>query len=416
MTAPLNHLAFFEALAEDSDQSSPAWLEVAAGLLVLRLYDAWIRQTAPEATVESLRVAAVRSQVEALDEASGVRATLLLLVDEMLASPRQPSRVRLRLLAYARRLQADARWLLAADVFRTYVETREPQDISVEAQEAAFQCGYCFRLAGQLDDAETAYDVAAAIAMASRDTFGMLRARVVQAKLANHRGNLPLAEAELDAVIADAQAQNNTRGLELALAERMAVAGQRGQYEEAAVYGYRALQLCADDLARERILSDIATALGDAGHRQAARDAHHVLSTAARDAHVRMLSQVNLLDLAVSEDDEAAFLRHERALADAPLSAVLRAQYHLIVGNGRRQFGDESGAMQAYETAMAVAEEHQLNEVLLKAEAALHQLHRKAAAAARRSGAARPAAAADVTITDVISAMREMRESVGAGV
>ena len=44
MTAPLNHLAFFEALAEDTDQSSPAWLETAAGLLVLRLYDAWIKQ------------------------------------------------------------------------------------------------------------------------------------------------------------------------------------------------------------------------------------------------------------------------------------------------------------------------------------------------------------------------------------
>lgn len=413
MINPLNHLAFFEILADDSDQSSPAWLEIAAGLLVLRLYDVWIRQSTAEVPVESMRVAAVRAQVESLDEQSTVRPALLALLDEIMAQPRRPEVARLRLLAYARRLQSEARWLVAADVFRTYVETREPQDVSVEAQEAAFQCGYCFRLAGQLEDAETAYDVAAAIAMASRDTFGMLRARVVQAKLAGHRGNLPRAEAELDAIIADAQAQDNARGLGLALAERMAVAGQRGQYEAAAVFGYRALQLCTDDLARERILSDIATALGDAGHRQAAHDAHRVLSVAARDPNIRMVAQVNLLDLAVTEGDEAAFIRHERALAEAPLSAILRAQYHMIVGNGRRRFDDEAGAIQAYESALAVAEEHQVNEVVLKAESALQQLHRRAAGASRPG--ARTAHAIDLTITDVIKAMQDLRESVGVG-
>ena len=411
MTAPLNHLAFFEALAEDADQSSPAWLETAAGLLVLRLYDAWIRHGS-DSGLESLRVAAVRAQVEALDESSAVRSVLLALVDEMVASPRRPDAVRLRLHTYARRLQGDARWLLAADVFRTYVETREPQDVSVEAQEAAFQTGYCYRLAGHLEEAETAYDVAAAIATASRDTFGMLRARIVQAKLAIHRGNLPLAEAELDAVIADAQAQHCERGLGMALAERMAVAGQRGQFEEAAVYGYRALRLCTDDVAREGILSDIATALGEAGHRQAARDAHQVLAGVARDPRIRLLAQVNLLDLSVAEGDESAFTRHEQALAEAPLPVVLRAQYHLIVGNGRRRFGDVAGATRAYEQALAVAEEHQVNEVVLKAEAALHQLHRKAAAT---HAGVRSVEVDELTITDVIHAMRELRASAMAG-
>ena len=39
MINPLNHLAFFEVLAEDSEEGSPEWLATAAGLLVLRLYE-----------------------------------------------------------------------------------------------------------------------------------------------------------------------------------------------------------------------------------------------------------------------------------------------------------------------------------------------------------------------------------------
>ncbi|HEX5580951.1 MAG TPA: hypothetical protein VFX39_05185, partial [Gemmatimonadaceae bacterium] len=341
----LMHLAFFEALAEETDDASARWRETSAGLLALRLFDGWIRAVRRgEPGPEPARIAAVRAEVEQVEEGSTLRPVLLGLVDAIRAGGRDAAAARGYLVAYARRLQFDASWRLAADVYRTFVETRAVGDVSPEAQGAAFQCGYCYRMAGDLEEAATAYDVGEAIATAANDVDGMLRARVCKVKLTTHRGNLPRAEAELDAIIRTAEEAGSRSALSLALTDRMAVAGQRGRYEEAATFGWRALQCCDDDLERERILGDIATALGDAGHRGAAYDAHTVLSLTARDRSVGWLATVNLLEMAVADGLELDFERHRRAVADVPLPAAVRAKYHLMVGDGYRRFGRPGAA------------------------------------------------------------------------
>jgi hypothetical protein len=240
----------------------------------------------------------------------------------------------------------------------------------------------------------------------------MLRARVCQAKLSAHRGNLPRAEAELDAVIAAAEAAGCAPALSLALTDRMAVAGRRGQFEAAATFGYRALRHCADELERDRILSDLATALGDAGHRQAARDAHLVLSVTARDQSVAWLSMLNLMELAVGDGSEVEFERYRRSLAGVALPAVQRAHFHLIVGDGQARFGRRAAAAAAYRTAVELAAECGVNDLLLRADAALEALERRRpAAVAGAEGAADGA----VTIDEVVRAMQQLRETVVAG-
>ena len=357
------------------------------------------------------RVAAVRTAVEAIDEGSTLRPVLLGLLDAMRSPGRRRDMVRGHLLAYAKRLQFDACWRPAADVYRTFVESRPAHDVSTEAMEAAFQCGYCYRMAGDIDEASTAYDLGEAIATVARDTFGMLRARVCQAKLTAHRGNLPRAEAELDDVIRAAEEADCRRALSLALTDRMAVAGQRGAYEAAAVFGYRALGHCDDSLAREAILSDIATALGDAGHRDASRDAHLVLSATAKDKAVAWRSTLNLLELAIGDGNEIEFERYRRVLAKAALPAAILAKYHLVVGDGYQRFGKLSLAQDAYETAIETSSKHSVNEILLRAEAALQELHRSRSA----SSATKASTSLDVTIDEVISAMRTMRASTLVG-
>ena len=39
----LTHLPFFEALAAESDEQSTVWRQLSAGLLTMRLFDAWLR-------------------------------------------------------------------------------------------------------------------------------------------------------------------------------------------------------------------------------------------------------------------------------------------------------------------------------------------------------------------------------------
>ena len=42
-TAALSHLAFFEALASETDERSTRWRQLSAGLLTLRAFDAWLQ-------------------------------------------------------------------------------------------------------------------------------------------------------------------------------------------------------------------------------------------------------------------------------------------------------------------------------------------------------------------------------------
>lgn len=406
---PMMHLAFFEALTDEPDGTSSTWRETSAGLVALRLFDGWLRAVRQgEPLPEPARVSAARAEVARVTETSTVRPVLLALLDTIRGGARDVGSAREQLLAYAKRLQLDARWRLAADVYRTFIEARPAGDVSAEVQVAALQCGYCYRMAGELAEATAAYEVGEAIATAARDVGGMLRARVCKVKLVMHRGNLPEAETSLDAIIAEAEAAGSASALSFALTDRMAVAGQRGQYEAAATFGYRALRCCDDDLERERILGDIATALGDGGHRVAAMDVHLVLAATARDTRVRLLATLNLLEAAVEGGDELRFERYRRALAEAPLPVEVRAKYHYVVGEGHRTFGQPALARAAYQAALAVAEQHQVNEIVVKAEAALRRL-----AAQRPATAPAAPAAGEVTIHDVIHAMHELRMSAG---
>lgn len=415
--AAISHLPYFEALAGETDERSASWREQAAGLLALRLFDGWDRARRRLAPApEPVRALAVRGEIEALEERSTVRGPLLALVDAMAAVPAAPGRVRASLLAYAGRLRLDGRWRLAADVFRTIVETREPSDVSAESYQAAMDCGYCARQGGDLEEAAIAYDVGEAIATASRDTFGMLRAQVGKAKLTMHRGNLPQADAELEAIARAAERAECRPALSLALTDRMAVAGMRGQFESAAVFGYRALECCEDEAAREMILADLATALGDAGERTAARDAHLVLSATARDLRVRGLSTVNLLLLAAGDGERVAFEEYRLQLDAAPLPVELGARYALALGESYEHFGELQEARAAFGRAIEVAEQSGPADVLVRAEAALAALARRAPERTVEQTREVESVSYDgVTLATVTRAVRAMRERVGVG-
>ena len=415
-TAMVSHLPFFEALAGEAGEQQPVWHDRAAGLLALRLFDQWLRaQRRMAPSPDRLRALAVRAEAEALDARSQVREPLLRLVDAMLHEPSDAPRVRTALIEYAGRLRHEAEWLLAADVFRTVLEARDLQDLSPMVRQAALECAYCSRMGGDLEEAATAYEVGEALAVAARDQHGALRAQVGKAKITVHRGNLPQAESELDAIVALAERAASRPGLAIALAERMVVAGKRGQFERAAVFGYRALQQCDDEVMRESILADVATALGDGGHRAAARDAHLVLSATASDSRVRFLSTINLLVLAGLDGQRAAFDQYRAVLDAAPLPAELGARYALEVGHGLAAFDERQAAAESFGRAVALGERYQVHDVVLQAEEALRTLAPSTHERVFVGNTGQPVPTDDGSITEVISAMRSMREKALAG-
>ncbi len=414
-SVPLPHLPFFAVLA-GLDESSPAWRATTAGLLVLRLFERWTERARQGESLDEWEIAAVRDAIEAAEDGDIGRNILRGVVGLASRPGARPVAALAGLTAYARSLQFDGRWSLAADVYGTVVDYGEGPDPEL-ALSACLLRSYCLRMTGALDEAAASIDHGRELAARCGDLPSVLQADVAHAALALHRGNLPQAEALLDGVIARAEAGPSTAPCESvlwrALHNRANVAARRQQFEAAAVYGHRALALCSDSSDRERILGDVATALGDAGQREAARDAHLVLVATAQAAETRWTAMVNLVELAALDGREPLFERHRRDLAGIALPPVLAAYYHLFVGEGCARFGRTASARTALTKAAAVAQEFRINEVLLKAETALEALERSPAPTpVEASPAAKPASPA---LTEVIEAVGSMRELVGAG-
>jgi tetratricopeptide (TPR) repeat protein len=406
-TPSLPHLAFYEALAV-LEESNAAWSETVAGLLTLRLFDSWGEMHRRGERVQAWEVSGVAEAVDELPESHPARAPLRAVIDAVRAPHVAPASALVHLSSYARTLRFEAKWLLAADVFATMLSNARGASDEVVIG-AAYHRGYCLRMAGQLDAAAASYDEGRALAASCGNEAGLLEADVSHAALALHRGNLPAAESLLDEVIERAGGIACTQVLAHALHERAHVAARRGRFDDAVVFAYRALPLFASAGDRDRVLGDIAGAMGDAGHHAAAWDAHLLLSATAQAQETRWVAVVNLIELAALRGHEALFERFRAGLAGLPLPAYLLGHYHLFSGIGYQRFGRTELAERALHEAIDVAARFELNEVRLRAETALTA--KRAAAPSTGALTAEPTAA----VAEVMSALRTMRELAGVG-
>lgn len=401
----LPHLAFYEALAA-LDESDPAWDGTVAGLLTVRLFDTWCELSRRGERVQAWETAGVEEALNALPENHFAFGPLDAVVSAA-RSPDAPPAAALRHLgAYARALHFQAQWLLAIDVCTTLLANAEggSDDLVIAT---AFQRGYCYRMAGQLDAAAASYDEGRLLAATCGNEAGLLEADVSHAALASHRGNLPRAEALLDGVIARANPATCRRVLARALHNRAGVAARRGKPEDAVVYGYRALALYDAAADRDRTLGDIATALGEAGYYEAAWDGQLLLAVTAQEQEARWVATVNLIELAACRGNERLFHRFREQLAGAALPAALTGHYHLYVGAGYHRFGHRGQAVQELRNAVETAQRYELNEIRLKAEDMLIQIDREPISVRH------PAQPPRTEVAEVIAAVREMRELAG---
>jgi tetratricopeptide (TPR) repeat protein len=407
----LRHLPFFEELGK-MEESESSWRSVSAGLVVLRLLDAWVEDRS--VTVDGAwGIGAVADAIEQIDQWSPTRRILSGIVDAMRSTEEIDMHVITpRLMAYAQDLEYDARWALAADVYRTIVSHGHPTDDGDLVIPATIQLGHCLKNLGDLHGAAQAYAHASQVANANGDLIGVLRARIGEAKIATMRGNMPVAEAMLDSTIAQASEHGLDDVQSRALHDRAGVAGMRGQYDRVVQFGYKALDLSTSQRERDRILADIATGFLDLGLVEVARDAYLVLTATAQDQYVRWTAGLNLIDVASQQGMEPMFDRYRRDFENVELPPFLEVQYCINVGNGYRGFGRATAAIPYLERAVRVAGQFGLNQLLFMAEESL---------AGAKSSAARPAPAAYVDpspevlqVADKIRTLR--RERVPAGV
>lgn len=386
----LRHLPFFETLAGLSE-GSPAWTNLTAGLLVMRLVDDRTSPDAERRRVHSWRVHAARVAVEVMPGRTAARSALAELVELIADEDADPGDLVARLAVYGHALDDEGHTAVAADVLDTVVALADAHAREPAAFDAAMRLGALYRVLGRVDDAVTAYSDAARLAAASSDAWAPTHSRLAEANVALTRGELVRAEALLEHTVAEATAPDLAVVRAAALHDRALVARALGDVERAAVLAYDALRAMVDEPARERVLVDLATLLRELGVRAAARDALLLLAARAGEAHTRWLAAVQLMELAVLDDAELVFEQHRRTLLEVELPPTLAARYSYWAGEGFRRFGRPAAARDALERARALAAQHQLAPAQQQAEAALAALDRGDPPAATAAVATPPA-------------------------
>lgn len=403
----LLHLPFFEALAA-TDEESPQWRLTSAGLVTLRLFDAWVVEGPSVVAADAWGLRAIRDAIERLQSSSNIKAILGSVVDAMEASDTvRVAVVAPRLLAYARALQFDGAFRLAADVHSTVLAHAHPIDESDLVIAASLQLGVCLRAVSEWEEAAAAFSRASVVASMSGDIVSVLRARIHEANMAMERGNIPRAQGILDETIQNATANGLVDVRARAVHARAVVAMKRGEFEHGIRLAYEAFRDQAQSSERDRILSDIALSFFDLGMRSAARDAYLILAATAQEQYQRWIATINLMECAAADGREPVFEQYRRELADAALPSTLACHYHFYVGEGYRLFGrlDESRA--ALERSLTLASQHGINEMIIRAEQSLKKIGDGGVVIIAET----PAPSREVA--EVASAIRGMRELAG---
>ena len=378
-TLDLPHRAYIEALA-DAPEGSASWHAIVAGYAVLQLFETWMDGGLGATAPSMLDVRHVRRYVDAIPELHPGRRCLAQLVDGIESATahsgskrRSAQRIDVgRVLAsYAKLLQYDAHWGLAADVHGILVEFAQRTNDVPRMLDSMLMRGYGLRMQGRFGEATDAYASLRAAATAANDVRYRLESHLSDAKVAMDRGNFPAARDLLDRTVAEARQAECWSVVSKGLAERARVAVMQRDHELALGFLYEALELAPDAPARERILSNIALTFAQMGLRQAARDAALLVAATAQDRSTRLTALVNLMELAHQDGRELVFEQYRRDLAREELAPYLLVTYLETCVAGLRAFGRDAEARHAAARMLDVAEHHGLNEFVLRAEALL---------------------------------------------
>ena len=179
----MRHLPFFTELASLEERDT-AWRAVSAGLVLLRLVDAWIEEGSAVVAADGWGVRSVEASIEEMPAGMPARTILMSVLDALMRSRSGDMHVVApRLMAYARSLDLDANWALAADVYETVIAHVHPDEDSEIAVNALLRHGHCLREIGEFLSATESFNTAAELAHRTGDMIGTLRARIGEAMI-----------------------------------------------------------------------------------------------------------------------------------------------------------------------------------------------------------------------------------------
>ncbi len=373
-----------------------------AGYLVARLIERSLDgvEGDEERQAYAWQLESARRYVSELDKRRPETRHLEGIVESLRSSQGASSKgVRLALNAFAYFLENEGRLAEALDVLglaaRTHGATMPAGDFTA----VALFAGRLNRLQARFDAATAAYAAAEEGALTVADASSRLISRLGRAHVARAQGNLPVARAAVEGVIAEAKAQQLTDILSRAYADLGHVLAGLGDRLEAIKATYEAFRLAHDPVTRMRILGDLGVELAELGFYEPARMAFELVVAANTSFIVTTNAQLELMDLESAAGNRVAFERHRTELRDAAtrMPPSMEIDFRYKTGIGFARFGQLGRAREAWADGMRLAEAHRLNEWYFRLERMAANLEScDATPVAQPEPAAPPAAIADL--------------------
>ena len=372
-------MAYFRALADAPSEQSSGWRSTLAGLVAMRLIDAWATEDPlPDAGLRALERAINMMDVDT-PERGALRSLGEALVGE--ASGRtdnEDSCVLDRTRAYGESLWLTAEWALASDACRTIIRharTTVEQQIVPQAYD---RLGHCLLARGRQDRALEIFQAGRSFASARDDLRSDLCLRISEASVDRIRGNYMAAECILDDVIADATFAALPDVRARATHDRGVTAFHRGENVRAVSLYFQALREYGTDAGADRVLADIALAVLKFGYHDIARDVLEILERDSAEQVQRWAATVNLMRIAALDDNEQLFDGYRRSLARVRLPVRQLAHYHLFAAWGWLRFHQPLLARRELTRAQHIVRRYRITELDDDISASLTSLESKA--------------------------------------
>ena len=363
----LLHVVFLERAGCSPDASSSDHLGEAA-FIVLRLVDLLATDRGAPSRDQVFRFQAAATARFCREEVEpGVETDHLIELVRSTSVAHQRRDVGLAapaMLAYAAFLEDAARYEEALDVVQTLERaagSRVPVDLAVAA---ALQMARLNRKIARFDDADAAYERAAALAAVAGDRHAELLSRLGRANVCWGRGNLAEAERWNREVLEDARAAGERDAEARAEHGLGTVLGARGQPLDALPHYWRAFELYQDQSLSLLALHDLGIDLARIGAIEDAERAFRHVVRAAHDHNVLQNSMIELLHCASFRLDRIGFTRwRTQCESELPRMAPnILADYHLKLGIGFARFGRFERAASEMEQALETARVNGLHE------------------------------------------------------
>jgi len=274
------------------------------------------------------------------------------------------------LLAYAHYLEDELMLSEGLDVLETALRVGGEALRASDRVASRLRMARVLRKLNEFVAAEQAYKHAADLAAATGDTHSVLLSRIGSANTLVARGNLTEAECALKEALEDAESLGDEDAQARAQQGLAVVLSTSGQPAEAIPHEWRAFQLYEDELSRMRVLSDLGVMLLIVGDVEGAECALTEIVRRGANEDVLDNAMIELMNCASYKRDRVGFERwRDRCAARRQkMPRNVLADFYLKTGIGRARFGHFDRAEVLLRTALKIAEDAGLHELVFRIE------------------------------------------------